>query len=106
MGVYKNSNGSLERIAGGTFYADNPIGTILAFGGSNGQTSGPWYAVANEPYLVAAPTGAQYNDTETYVYGASQIKDHGDLSSQYLGLFSFPGERRLETLVLGNKTNG
>ena len=77
----------------------------VAFGGSNGQTSGPWYAVANEPYLVAAPTGAQYNDTETYVYGASQIKDLGDLSSQYLGLFLFPGETKLERLILGNKNN-
>ena len=78
----------------------------VAFGGTNGQTSGPWYAEANTPYLVAAPEGAKYNDTETYVYGASQIKDLGDLSSQYLGLFSFPGETKLETLVLGNKTNG
>lgn len=78
----------------------------VAFGGTNGQTSGPWYADANVPYLVAAPEGAKYNDTETYVYGASQIKDLGDLSSQYLGLFSFPGETKLETLILGNKTNG
>lgn len=78
----------------------------VAFGGTNGQTSGPWYAEANIPYLVAAPEGAKYNDTETYVYGASQIKDLGDLSSQYLGLFSFPGETKLETLILGNKTNG
>ena len=35
MGTYKNNNGTLERIAGATFYADNPIGTILAFGGSD-----------------------------------------------------------------------
>lgn len=39
MGVYRNKrDGSLEVIAGGTFYADNPIGTILAFGGSNVPT--------------------------------------------------------------------
>lgn len=78
----------------------------VAFGGDNGQTSGPHYAIANVPYLVAAPASAKYNDTETYVYGASEIKDLGDLSSQYLGLFSFPGETKLETLVLGNRTNG
>ena len=35
MGVYKNNNETLEPIAGGTLYADNPIGTILAFGGSD-----------------------------------------------------------------------
>ena len=35
MGTYKNNNETLEPIAGATFYADNPIGTILAFGGSD-----------------------------------------------------------------------
>lgn len=78
----------------------------VAFGGSNGQLSGPHYAIANAPYLVSAPAAAKYNDTETYVYGASQLKDLGDLSTQYLGLFSFPGETKLENLILGNKTNG
>ena len=120
---------ALEFVAGTEYYAkaDNKLAASLvvvppnnnytltplhnqylavAFGGTNGQTSGPWYAEANTPYLVAAPEGAKYNDTETYVYGASQIKDLGDLSSQYLGLFSFPGETKLETLILGNKTNG
>ena len=78
----------------------------VAFGGTNGQTSGPWYAEANIPYTVSAPVGARYNDTETYIYGGSQLKDLGDLSSQYLGLFAFPGETKLERLVLGNKLNG
>ena len=77
----------------------------VAFGGQNGQTSGPHYAVANVPYLVEAPAGAKYNDTETYVYGASQLKDLGDLSSQYLGNMQFPGNTKLERLILGNKTN-
>lgn len=37
MGVYNydSQSDTLSLIAGGTFYADNPIGTILAFGGSN-----------------------------------------------------------------------
>lgn len=35
MSVNKvNSDGSLKRIAGGTLYADAPLGTILAFGGT------------------------------------------------------------------------
>jgi microcystin-dependent protein len=34
MGTYKNDNGSLNLLAGGTVYADSPIGTILPFGGS------------------------------------------------------------------------
>lgn len=36
MSVNKvNSDGSLNRIAGGTLYADAPLGTILAFGGTS-----------------------------------------------------------------------
>ena len=35
MSVNKvNSNGSLSRIAGGTLFADNPIGTIIPYGGA------------------------------------------------------------------------
>ena len=34
MGYYKNNNGDLLKVAGSSLYADNPIGTILAFGGS------------------------------------------------------------------------
>jgi len=35
MGLYKNTNGVLTPVAGGTLYADEPIGTILPFGGSS-----------------------------------------------------------------------
>lgn len=34
MGVYKNNSGTLNLLAGGTVFADNPIGSILPFGGS------------------------------------------------------------------------
>ena len=34
MGIYKNNNGNLELIPGTTLFADNPIGTILAYGGA------------------------------------------------------------------------
>lgn len=34
MGLYKNNNGTLELISGATLYADNPIGTILPYGGA------------------------------------------------------------------------
>ena len=47
-----------------------------------------------------------YNDTETYLCGGSQLKDLGDLSTQYLGKFQFPNqETKLETLILGNPNN-
>lgn len=34
MGVYKNNNGNLQLISGATLYADAPVGSISAFGGS------------------------------------------------------------------------
>lgn len=36
-----NSNGSLSRIAGGTFYADSPIGSILPYGGATAPSG--WF---------------------------------------------------------------
>jgi hypothetical protein len=79
----------------------------IAFGGGNGVTTTPLYVKANTPQLIAAPTGATYNDTETYIYGGSMLKDLGDLSYQYLGRFVFPekGETKLEKLTLGNPNN-
>ena len=79
----------------------------VAFGGENGQTTDPTYAVANERKPIKAPDGAVYNDTETYLYGGSMLKDLGDLSSQYLGRFTFPEttETKLEILTLGNPHN-
>ena len=38
MSVNVNNNGTLKKIAGGTLYADAPIGSILAFGGSGFPT--------------------------------------------------------------------
>ena len=74
----------------------------VAYGGSNGVTTNPAYGKANTPVLVKA-TG-KYNDTETYIYGGSQLKDLGDLSPQYLGRFVFPDKTtKLETLILGNE---
>jgi len=78
----------------------------VAFGGDNGVTAGPYYANANEKLTVPAPASALYNDTETYLYGGSMLKDLGDLSSQYLGQFHLPNETtKLETLILGNPHN-
>ena len=77
----------------------------VAFGGDNGDTvSSDRYAMANIQMKIAAPTGTKYNDTETYVYGGSLIKDLGDLSTQYLGQFHFPNSQtKLEYLTLGNR---
>ena len=78
----------------------------VAYGGTNGQTTEPTYVKANTPQRIAAPAGANYNDTETYIYGGSMLKDLGDLSYQYLGAFRFPEkETKLESLTLGNANN-
>ena len=79
----------------------------IAFGGDNGVTTNPLYVKANTAQLIEAPAGAVYNDTETYLYGGSMLKDLGDLSYQYLGRFVFPetGETKLEKLTLGNPNN-
>lgn len=76
----------------------------VAYGGANGETTTPIYTKANEKQVIVAP--GVYNDTETYIYGGSMLKDLGDLSPQYLGRFVFPEKTtKLETLVLGNKNN-
>ena len=41
MGVYKNSSGTLNLLAGGTNFADNPIGSIIPFGGTTAPTG--WF---------------------------------------------------------------
>jgi hypothetical protein len=77
----------------------------VAFGGGNGDITTPAYAKANQPLLIPSPQ-ANYNDTETYLYGGSMLKDLGDLSTQYLGQFHFPNTTtKLEKLVLGNPNN-
>ena len=75
----------------------------IAYGGDNGSINEPLRVKANIETLMPAPLGSKYNDTETYIYGGSTLKDLGDLSSQYLGQFHFPNEQtKLEYLTLGN----
>lgn len=57
---------------------------------------------ANTSFTINAPTGMQFNDTETIIYGASTLKDLGDLSSKYLGLVDVTSATRLERLIIGN----
>jgi hypothetical protein len=78
----------------------------IAFGGSNGNIAGPTLVSANKAQFIPAPSGSKYNDTETYLYGGSMLKDLGDLSTQYLGQFHFPDSvTKLEKLILGNPHN-
>ena len=76
----------------------------VAYGGGNGTTVGPEKGLANQPVYIT--TQQNFNDTETYIYGGSNLKDLGDLSPQYLGAFKFPDKTtKLEKLTLGNLNN-
>ena len=79
----------------------------IAFGGDNGDIVGPHFVQANQPKAMNSPSGAKYNDTETYIYGGSLLQDIGDLSPKYLGRFNFPEAKasKLRRLVLGNPNN-
>ena len=67
-------------------------------------------SVPGTAFTINAPSGMQFNDTETIVYGASTLKDLGDLSSKYLGLVDISSATRLESLIIGstvsNYSNG
>lgn len=62
------------------------------------------------PFEVNAPGGMQFNDTETVVYGASALKDLGNLANKYVGLVDITSAVRLERLIIGstvaNYSNG
>ena len=55
---------------------------------------------------ISATSGTDLNDKETYVYGASKIKDLGDLSSKYVGTLDVSKAVQLTKLIVGSsKTN-
>ena len=54
---------------------------------------------------VNATNSADLNDKETFVYGASRIKDLGDLSSKYVGTLDVSRATKLSRLVVGNSNS-
>lgn len=61
---------------------------------------------ANKTYKITAPTGIQFNDTETIVYGASSLKSLGDLSAKYIGTVDISKAVALEDLIVGSNVAG
>ncbi len=60
-------------------------------------------AYADTEVLMTAPAGVgSANDTETYIYSASAIKDLGDLSALYVGYIDVTNAIHLESLRIGN----
>lgn len=63
-------------------------------------------ANAETQTTITATSGTDLNDKETYVYGASKIKDLGDLSPKYVGTLDVSKAVQLTKLIVGNsKTN-
>lgn len=63
-------------------------------------------ANAETSYSISATSGTDLNDKETYIYGASKIKDLGDLSNKYVGTLDVSKATKLTELKVGNsKTN-
>jgi hypothetical protein len=57
--------------------------------------------------IMQKPAGVgSLNDTETYVYSASAIKDIGDLSPLYVGQCDVHNAIHLEQLILGSELEG
>ena len=66
-------------------------------------------AERNKPYVMECPLD-NVNDTEIYIYSASQLADVGDLSALRVGYAEFVYATKLQQLILGNPsqyyTNG
>lgn len=60
-------------------------------------------ALKGSKYTLACPLD-NVNDTEIYIYSASQLKDVGDLSGLKVGLADFSSATRLQSLKLGDSS--
>ena len=60
--------------------------------------------IANTPKKIPAPIGLEFNDTETIIYGASQITDFGDLSDKYPGTVDISKCSKLQRLKIGSES--
>jgi hypothetical protein len=54
---------------------------------------------------ITAPD-IKFNDTETIIYGASNISDLGDLSGKYAGTIDLSNATKLTKVIVGNGTTG
>ena len=63
-------------------------------------------AKANETVHITAPSGITFNDTETIIYGATNLASLGDLSGKYAGTVDVSKATQLDELILGSTTTG
>lgn len=62
-------------------------------------------AEANDPVTFVAPNET-FNDTETAIYGASQLSSLGDLSPLYCGSINVSKATKLTELIIGSSARG
>lgn len=63
-------------------------------------------AKANETVHITAPSGITFNDTETIIYGATNLASLGDLSGKYAGTVDVSKATQLDELILGSTITG
>lgn len=56
--------------------------------------------------ITITPPPATYNDTETVIYGASRIKDIGNLADKYVGTIDVSAAKQLSRLIVGSDVPG
>lgn len=70
----------------------------IKFGSTNVKVRG----YADVSTTVPAPFGLVFNDTETIIYGGSNISDLGDLATKYPGTVDVSKASKLRRLKIGN----
>lgn len=61
---------------------------------------------ANETTSIESPEGLTFTNTETIIYGASNILDVGDLSNKYARTMDFSKATKLNKLIIGSQISG
>lgn len=66
-----------------------------------GSTSSTVRAEKNKEYTVSSPMTTSYNDTETIIYGASNILSFGDMSAKYARTAQFDNATKATEINFG-----
>ena len=74
----------------------------IKFGSTNVKVRGK----SGAPTTVPAPIGLKFNDTETIIYGGSNISDLGDVSNKYAGTVDVSKAKKLKRLKVGSSEAG
>lgn len=74
----------------------------IKFGSTNVKVRGK----SGEAITVPAPLGLKFNDTETIIYGGSNISDLGDVSNKYAGTVDISKAKKLKRLKVGSSEAG